>query len=170
MNFLFSLFYWGLILVIAGLILILRPIFGWDISVFKVIIALVLIFWGVNLIIGPTIKKQEENIVFGEKTISPDKSGEYNIIFSNGKIDLSNVENGSKVEVNTIFAEGRITIDAKRPVLIKGSSVFGALNFPDNTLVNFGDKEYSSKDLDKNKDYVEIEANVVFGQLTIVEK
>lgn len=170
MNFLFSFTFWGLLLILTGLLLILRNIFGWDISIFRVILALILISFGASLLTERTRKQEEQNIMFSERSIEANKDGEYNIIFSSGKVDLSNLKPGQKVKVNTIFSEGKIVINPDAPILIKGSSAFGSLSFPDKKSISFGDSQYQTKSFDQDKEYIKVESSVVFGDLTIIEK
>jgi len=73
-----------------------------------------------------------------------------------------------KIEVNTIFAEGKVILNPDIPTLIKASSAFGELELPDRSSVVFGSQKYRIGDISTNQGYLEIKASAVFGALKFI--
>ncbi|GAG65211.1 unnamed protein product, partial [marine sediment metagenome] len=96
---------------------------------------------------------------------------EYNIIFASGTVDLSKVkieDEVKKIEVNTIFADGKVVLNPDIPTLIKASSAFGELELPDKSSVIFSSQKYRIGDISTNQGYLEIKASAVFGKLKFI--
>jgi hypothetical protein len=71
--------------------------------------------------------------------------------------------------VTTIFGSGVLKINPDIPVVIKVDSVFANAHFPDGTNISFGDYTYHSpRKAEQDVAPLEIKADVVFGDLTIV--
>jgi predicted membrane protein len=163
--------FWGAILILIGISIILKVIFHINIPVIRILFALLLIYWGIKLITGISFKKQDENtVVFGKGNMHS-KSGhkEYNVIFSNASVDLTD-DSLVKREVNVVFGKADILIDETKPLRIKSSSAFGAINFPDETMISFGERVYKTKAYTENEKYAELEVNVVFGNANIIKR
>mgnify|MGYP003990967287 FL=1 len=62
MPFLFSGLFWGVMLVLFGASMILRAVFNLDIPIFRIIFALVIIYFGVKLLLGRQSFKSDENL------------------------------------------------------------------------------------------------------------
>jgi len=73
-----------------------------------------------------------------------------------------------KIEINTIFAEGKVILNPDVPTLIKASSAFGELKLPDRSSVVFGSQKYRIGEVSANQGYLEIEASAVFGALKFI--
>lgn len=170
----FNDFFWGILLIVIGVILLLKYILNINIPVFRTILGVLFIYIGITIIIGGTGIKDKSNIIFSSGRIKGSSiQREYNIIFGSGTIDLSDIEiidETKKIEVNTIFSQGTIIIKEGTPVVIKASSAFAQARTPDGVNINFGDTTYKPKDFDSSKPYIEIDANVVFGNLEIIER
>src|SRR3990167_11442174 len=73
MEFKMSAMFWGLLFVAFGITLILETILKIDIPFFKIIFALALIYWGLSILLGTSIKTQIDStceyikVVFEEK-------------------------------------------------------------------------------------------------------
>jgi len=79
------------------------------------------------------------------------------------------IEDGvKKIEINTIFAEGKVILNPDVPTLIKASSAFGELKLPDRSSVVFGSQKYRIGEVSANQGYLEIEASAVFGALKFI--
>lgn len=172
MDFFTSGLFWGTILVLIGLSIILKVVFDINIPVVRILFACLLIFWGVKLIMGISFKKERSStVVFSEENVKYDKEKkEYNTIFGKATIDLSDMtgqDTLSKTAINVIFGSADILINDARPVRIKASSAFGAINFPDETVISFGDRIYKTSAYKENQAYTEVELNVVFGSANI---
>ncbi len=176
MSFLFSGIFWGLVVVIVGLIIIINVIFHTNIPIFALVFGLFLIWLGIRVIVGPSHRKTPQQAIFEEKTIVTDSSsGKYDVIFGKGVIDLTGhtIKEGiTRVEINTVFGSSEIKIDSAMPVKIRASSAFGSARMPDKSMVGFGENTYRSEALKQTdtKNYLLIDLHVVFGSAEVTAK
>ncbi len=176
MSFLFSGIFWGLVVVLLGLLIIINAIFGTRIPIFPILFGLFLIWLGIRVITGPSHHKTPQSAIFEEKTIITDStSGKYDVVFGKGVIDLTGykVEEGVKrIEINTIFGSSEIKIDPTMPVKIRASSAFGSARMPDKSMVGFGENTYRTDTLKQTdtKNYLLIDLHVVFGSAEVYGK
>ena len=162
----------GIIFLTVGIILLLNSFFNFNINMFKLIIGIVIVLFGVFVLFNGFGFQDSRNIVFKEGIIRVSEvQDEYNIIFASGTVDLSKVrveDEVKKIEINTIFAEGKVILDPDVPTLIKASSAFGDLKLPDRSSVVFGSQKYRIGDISTDQGYLEIEASAVFGALKFI--
>ena len=164
--------FWGVLLIAVGAWFIVRRYVPVNIPVFRVIIAVIFVYIGIRVLVrGPTI--QEKNtVVFSESTMSysPDNGRDYNVVFSSGTIDLSDVAlSGTSVrtQVNVVFGTGTLRINPSMPVRVSMSSAFGPVEAPNGRSVAFGDTTYTTPAYKDGAPALEIRATAVFGRLTI---
>jgi len=135
----------GIIFLTVGIILLLNSFFNFNINMFKLIIGIVIVLFGVFVLFNGFGFQDSRNIVFKEGIIRVSEvQDEYNIIFASGTVDLSKVQvedEVKKIEINTIFAEGKVILNPDVPTLIKASSAFGELKLPDRSSVVFGSQK-----------------------------
>ena len=162
----------GIIFLTVGIILLLKSFFNFNINMFKLIIGIVIVLFGVFVLFNGFGFQDSRNIVFKEGIIRVlEVQDEYNIIFASGTVDLSKVrveDEVKKIEINTIFAEGKVILNPDVPTLIKASSAFGELKLPDRSSVVFGSQKYRIGDISTDQGYLEIEASAVFGALKFI--
>ena len=162
----------GIIFLTVGIILLLNSFFNFNINMFKLIIGIVIVLFGVFVLFNGFGFQDSRNIVFKEGIIRVSEvQDEYNIIFASGTVDLSKVQvedEVKKIEINTIFAEGKVILNPDVPTLIKASSAFGELKLPDRSSVVFGSQKYRIGDISTDQGYLEIEASAVFGALKLI--
>lgn len=177
MGCLFNGFFWGVLLIIIGVVILLNMVFKIDIPVFKLVVALVLIYWGIHLLTGITIGRRDpgpRTVSFGERTIvGRDEGDGYNIIFGQGTIRLDSVairDRTVQAEVNTVFGSSIVWIDPARPIKIKANSAFGEIRFPDSSSAVFGDHVYRSDSLDESKPHLLVKMSNVFGSTRVVNR
>jgi hypothetical protein len=80
---------------------------------------------------------------------------------------LPSLKKAHKLKVNTIFASGTVRINPQEPIIIKVNSVFANAVLPDNSSISFGNNTYMTKTFEPETNYLEVEASVVFGKLTV---
>jgi len=167
MGFLFSAVFWGVVLVIIGLSVILKAVFNIDIPVFRVVSALIIIYVGVRLLLGPSIFRSKATAIFSDVETKVDSlASEYNIIFGKGDFDISGADLGGKprtVKINTIFGQGIIRLGSNLPVRIDAEAVFGEALMPDQKSAVFGKTKFESSGMDETKPFLTIKAKTVFG-------
>lgn len=168
----FSGMFMGITFLVVGIILLFNSIFNFNINIFKLIVGVLIVLFGIFILFNGFGFQDSRNIIFREGVIRVSEvQDEYNIIFSSGTVDLSKLKIGNevkKIKINTIFAEGKIIINPEIPMMIKASSAFGELELPDKSSVIFSSKEYKTVNFDDNQSYFKIEANAVFGKLKFI--
>ncbi|MBC8385639.1 MAG: hypothetical protein H8E57_09010 [Candidatus Cloacimonetes bacterium] len=175
MNFLFGSLFWGILLVLLGLSVILKAFFKIDIPVFRTIFAVIIIYWGVKMLFGGFHFKTDNNTVMfnSSRMSSKGQNDEYNIIFGSSEIDLTTIDVAEKsvyARANVVFGSGVIYIDPQVPTIIRVSTVFAESKLPGRTVSFFGDYVYRSADFSKADNHLTLKIDVVFGSVLIVEK
>jgi len=168
MNFLFGGLFWGVLLILIGLSMILKTVFKIDIPVVRLIFAIIIIYWGLKLLFGTSFTaKSENNVIFNSDDIGHVETGkEYNVIFGRSEIDLRDIkltEGSSKLEINVVFGYSEIYIDPDLPMKIIVSTVFAESKLPKGQVSFFGDHVYKSPAFVEGEDYLKVELDVVFG-------
>lgn len=166
--------FWGIILIVIGLSIIFRVIF--DVSVFRVVLAIAFILIGVRLLIGKPIIHHEgtkDHVVFGERTVrsNPIHGNDYNTVFGKTVYDFRDMDSltdrKTKITLNTVFGSTEVILPANLPVIIHAEAVFSSARLPNGNTIAFGDANYSSKAFEPDSSTLYIEAHVVFGGLDI---
>ena len=175
MGFLFNEAFWGVLLIILGVSVVVKAIFHVNIPVFSIIIAFILIYGGIRILMGGfSFEKPQNMIIFDDSKIEiTNPQDNYNIIFRRGSIDLSAVvlnKDTPKIHINTIFGGGVIRINPELPVRVTVNSAFAEAKLPDGSAVQFGNSSYQSKNFEEGQNCLQVEANVVFGGLEIVDR
>ena len=166
--------FWGIILIVIGLSIILRIIF--DVNIVRIVIAVIFILIGLKILIGKQFihtEQGENNVIFGERehTAAPENGMEYNTIFSKTVYDFRSIDSladlRTKVTFNTVFGSTEIILPPSLSLKIKADAVFSAASMPNGNSVAFGSINYVSPGTPEHTAVLEIEAHVVFGSLTI---
>lgn len=164
--------FWGVILVLIGLSLILKVVFNVDFPFFKFLIALFLIYLGIRIFIGKDFRLfsdtgDEYTVIFSQRTITSLENGkEYNVIFGNGRYDLRNLQRNEgeniSVKLNTVFGSSEVLTNDSIPLDITANAVFAGSKMPDGNTTAFGESRYRNIS-DSVSTVVKIESNTVFG-------
>jgi len=175
MPFLFSGLFWGVMLVLFGVSMILKAMFNLDIPIFRIVFALIFIYFGIKLLVGRQAFKNEENFsMFRSSTVTVKESGgEYDVIFGQSNIDLTNInitESSKKVNVDVVFGSANLLIDPDIPIKLKISTVFADCKLPDRNISFFGDSKYQTPAYVEGENYLLLNIDVVFGNVVIIEK
>jgi len=169
--------FWGIILIVIGVSIILRIAF--DISIFRIVIAVVLILIGIRMLIDKPVMQHEgseNHVIFGEKNNSdnPVDGTEYNTIFGKTVYDFSNMrpleQPRTKIKFNTVFGSNNIILPPNLPVKIKADAVFATASMPNGNTVAFGSTNFEANTENSDSAVLVIEANVVFGESVIRQK
>ena len=163
--------FWGVLLIVAGALLIVKKYVPFSLPVGRILVALVFVYLGVRIIAhGPTVR-DENTVVFGSRTmISGETKGsrDYNVIFGSGEIDFTGLPaDDTTREVNVIFGSGTLRVNPAVPVQIRMSSAFGSVHAPDGTTVAFGDRTWTSASYRDGSPALRVKAAAVFGSLSI---
>jgi hypothetical protein len=163
--------FWGVLLIVAGTLLIVRKYVPFNLPVGRIMVALIFVYLGVRIIVGGTALRDENTVVFGSRTtLAGDAGGsrDYNVIFGSGDIDFRELPAGDATrEVNVIFGSGTLRVNPDTPVQIRMSSVFGSVRGPDGQTVSFGDRTWTSASYREGVPALRVKAAAVFGSLAI---
>jgi|WetSurMetagenome_2_1015567.scaffolds.fasta_scaffold00046_49 predicted membrane protein len=177
MGFLFSGIFWGSVLILLGISVIIRIVFNVHVPLLRIMFALVLIYLGIRVLVGGAWCRWEGKngtVMFSDvKTELVGDSSEYNIIFGKGVIGLNDsalAEKGKKIKVNTIFGAGELRVDPSVPAIIKVTAAFGGARMPDGNMISFGEYVYKTKAFSDSAKAIRVDAAVVFGGLEIIER
>ncbi len=173
MGFLSTGMFWGVVLVLCGLAVLLKAFFGIDIPIIRVLFGLFLIYLGAKVIWGPCTAPKPpfgSTVVTGGR-VEAGKDREYNVIFGQGTIDLTGVEvkdQDLELKANTIFGSSTVKVKAGTPALIKASSAFGNAKLPGGDSTAFGTLYYKTASYKEGKPHLSLEVNAVFGETLLV--
>lgn len=161
----------GMILLVIGLVLLFSNILGIKINFFRLFPGIALLILGVVILFGQFGGYHE--VIFDRKKIDLNEPfKEKNIIFAEGIMDLndlSKLESAKKIKINVIFGSGRLILNPEIPSVIHASSVFASAELPEHSVSFIGSTEYRSGDIQPQQPFLDIEANVIFGQLKVVK-
>ena len=168
MHIVFSSIFWGVILVLLGISVILKAVFKIDIPVFRVVFAILLIYWGAKILFGDIFHRSKDHTVIfhNSQFVDSDLKKEYNVVFGRSEINLRNVDlsrGNLKTQINVVFGSSSAYIDPEIPTIIKVDTVFGESTLPDRSINAFGEYVYKSPTYSEGQPYLLIEMNVVFG-------
>jgi len=159
----------GIILVILGGVLLLANVLGIKINFFRLFPGVILLILGIIVLFGQFGGHHE--VIFDSKKINlSEPFREKNIIFAEGIIDLNDLtelESTKKIKVNVIFGSGRLILNPEIPSVVHASSVFANLELPEKSVSFIGSTEYRTGDIQAQQPFLDIEANVIFGQLKV---
>ena len=117
------------------------------------------------------INKDSNDVIFGEKYYTKiDDGKEYNVIFAKGTYDFTQFDSLQKqtdVKLSTIFGASLIKLNKDLPVKIKADAAFASIELPGGNSNVFGTSEYESPGLDTSKPYLNLEVDVVFGEVDL---
>ena len=174
MNIIFRETYWGALIILAGILLIIRNVFKIDLPVMGIIFPIFIITLGISLLIGfRGPESHGKNILFSDgdfETINSDEH--YSVVFGKGSYDLRNlkpIDKDINVDINCAFGSAELLINPANPMKIKVSSAFGGGHLPNGNTVAFGERVYTTPAYRDGSPCVKVKANVAFGGIEIRE-
>jgi hypothetical protein len=189
MDFLFSGLFWGIILILCGISVIVRIVFNIHIPIFRIVLALILIYFGIRVLVGGNWICSHKNwccssgnwncstgngTVFGSSAMSVmSGKSEYKVVFGSAAIDATAEVSGEseRISIKTVFGASKLTIASSVSTIIHVSTAFGETRLPDGNSVSFGESTYKNAAAKEGKMPMrEIEVRVVFGSFVVVEK
>lgn len=166
MSFFASGAFWGVLIILWGLSLVLKSFFPKiNIPMGSIFVAICFILFGVQLLMSSMGEKENKTseINFKEGArVSKHGTEEINVVFSSGVYDMTdikNLETNRSMEINVVFGSATIYIAPETPVIIDGTAVFGKI-YKDTHLRLANKDEYALR----------IEANSVFSSVDIIVK
>ncbi len=83
--------------------------------------------------------------------------------------DLKYSGASEKIKLNVIFGSGKLILNPDIPSVVHASSVFGSASLPGQSVTFIGSTEYRMGEIQPDMAYLDIEANVIFGQFKVVK-
>ena len=165
MNFFFSGAFWGVLLILWGLSLVLKGFFpSIRLPLGTIFVAICIIVFGFQLLMGGFGHRTRFSDRGNRHGFSERQSGQYteelNVVFSTDSIKLNNVDVSTHdryVDINAVFGRAILYVSSDTPVRIEADAVFGKV-YKDSRL------KWASHD----ETALIINAEAVFGSVDII--
>lgn len=173
----FSSAFWGILLIIIGLLLVIKYIFNIHLPIGRIVLALLFIYLGVRLLMGHqggnhyNFTNTANSAVFSEQTFNYSPSlNTYSCAFGSCMLNLTdiNLTENKVIDVSVVFGEFRVKVKKDANLKIHSSTAFGSTLAPDNSSYGFGQRIYNSPGFNKELPYLTIKTNVAFGSIKIL--
>jgi predicted membrane protein len=167
--------FWGVIIVILGVSLILNHLFKINLPIFKILLGLGIIYIGVTVLMSGfnvSIGNSDgQHAIFSTEQTKPEVLNdreEFNSIFGKMTVDLrqSEIPDRGNLEVNAVFGSATVYLPPNVRVHLKSGSVFGSVKNQERSLDGIGESSTDSGPADAVKQ-LDIEANAIFGEVRI---
>lgn len=169
MTFLFTGLFWGVVLVLLGVSVIINVVFNVHIPLFRILLGLIIIYFGVKVMMGSSWQRNcPTPAMFTEQKWTPTAkaTSDYNVVFGKGVVDLTSLPvpaQDSQLSLSTVFGYTEVVLKPEIPVRIKVNAAFSGATLPDGAIISFGQYVYTSPAFDPAKPAWQIDASVVFG-------
>ncbi len=172
------------LVIIFGVLMLLRNLFGWNISFFRVLIGVVIVAVGISLLTGGarwfqsgfgyqnntgaqyqgTPANADQEVVFSQRHYTATGSAKFSYIFSSGTVDLTNLPVGQyTIQVDAIFSGVTVYVRPGQEIKQRGSAAFGSFRTPGGDGVYFGN-------IGRGEGEALLEGTAVFGGIEVVER
>jgi hypothetical protein len=174
-----NLFFWGVLLLVAGLTLLAGLAFRFKLPGLKILTVSFVILVGLKIVsagISPSPFRSGKNEIFlSSADINPAGSlpSGYQFVFSRIRLDMENMDMPDKVTelaINSIFSGSTVYIPPGIPVIIKVDGIFAGIKMPGTNLPLLGRGSYRSADFDPGLPHLDIRVNILFGNITFMHK
>jgi predicted membrane protein len=166
--------FWGGILILWGITLVLKALFKIDIPFFRILLAAILIYFGLKLLISGWGGKNGSRTAFNRTHVTVHNTvSQHDVIFGSSDIDLRNIEleeKNARAEVDVIFGSANILVDQQTPVKIYLDTVFGDCRVDGKNIGPFGKSIYTTESFKEGEYYLEVELDIVFGSARITNR
>ncbi len=172
-----NLSFWGIILILTGVALLIRVIFNIEFPVLRILAGSFLVLLGIKIMAGSSlvwpIKTADNEFFFRSETIdvSPFPADEYQLVFSRTTFDLSEIKHPDQIKdlkINSVFSGCTVYLPVDLPVNIRVDAVFAGVKMPARNTPLFGSGRYRSDDYDPEGPGLDIRVNVVFGSAVLI--
>jgi hypothetical protein len=169
---------WGSFFILIGLNIFLKA-FGVDLPIFRVLVALLIIWLGISILLpGKRVlgwchinSHTGRETVFAESKLQGEElSGDYSVVFGSTEMDLTAVplqEKTKDIHVNVVFGQSKIKIDKSRPLRVTGHAAFGGISTPGGGSTAFGTVNYATESYKEGEPHLALDVNAVFGNIEI---
>jgi predicted membrane protein len=174
---LFSAAFWGVLLIIIGVLLVIKYVFNIQFPVGRIVIAVLFIYFGLRLLLGNQGmfccgKSSCSNYTaFSDREFkySPSEN-EYRCVFGSSRLDLSDVQiaENKTIELSVAFGEFRVKINRNSNVEIISNTAFGSTFTQDNSVNGFGERTFRMPGFNEALPRLTIKTNVAFGSMKFI--
>ena len=173
MRFLSSGIFWGFIIILFGIGILLKSVFHINIPFFKILVGIIVILFGISIIFNAI--NSRKTAVFGDYNF---KSGfgekEYNIAFSKASMDVANFDfsnyNGEFIKIDSVFSSTEIYLSRNFEYEIRADSAFGVVRLPNGESVSFGNIVRLENTENSELKRINLHVSSVFGEVKILYK
>ena len=159
--------FWGIFLLAAGLIVMLKLFFNLQFATGKLIFGLFILMIGVSLLINNTGwgifngNSNTNSFSSGQitETVSPQ---EYSVVFGSSTYDATSLKPGDHVKISCAFGSCKVILPQGN-VYVHATSAFGNVRLPDGSNVSFSSDSYGQD----GADAIQIEISCAFGSVNI---
>lgn len=176
--------FWGVIIIVIGLSVLLGAVFGIDVPVFRILLGLFLVYFGLKVILGAFSwdidfvrqkRSSDHESVFAEAQFQyPNRhnSKQYVTVFGSSRLDLSNATElaGQELEVISVFGNSDVILKKGTPLRVESNTVFAKAELPGKNISAFGQFHYSTPGLKEEEPALLLKTTAVFGSTKIEER
>lgn len=176
--------FWGIAIITVGVIVLLNAVFGFNLPIFRILIGVLLVYWGLKILFGSysvtskvgfTKVVTDTEVIFskGDLRFAPHQSkNEFATVFGSSTLDLSGLTEipAQEIEYNVVFGESELILPRGLPTIVRSTSVLGNTTASVNDQNLVGKVEYKNSLYQAGQPALVVEANTVFGKLQISEK
>lgn len=162
--------FWGSLLILIGLQLLVSAIFGIDLPLLRLAFGAWIVYLGISLLYGTMPWRTyvyHWSTKSASKTYTKDSSS-HSVVFGTQHLNFSDLDFTVQTEkaISTVFGTTYITLDPTIPTLINASATFGTVIFPNDTQLSSGSESYNNY---SNSDIpiLILNINAVFGTVII---
>ncbi|MBN1130696.1 MAG: hypothetical protein JXA71_17035 [Chitinispirillaceae bacterium] len=183
MGFLFSGLFWGVILILLGVSVIVNIVFHIHVPFFRIVIALILVYAGIRVLAGGHWWQGRggsssccASAVKADAFIAKNEGDEYSIVFGRSTFDAETIfaaDSGrTACRINTVFGYSVVRIPKSLPVVVRVNSAFSGVRLPDGSVSAFGQTVYrnDAARAAAQENIKSIDLSVVFGGCHIEER
>lgn len=180
--------FWGILFLAIGVIFIIQHIFSINIPILRVLLGLILIYWGIKVIFGSfgmhfhglNFKynkiANDTEVIFseGNLNVKTKEDGrlnkEFSTIFGSSFLDLSGLTEEDlkeSFEINNVFGKTVVKIPSQIPIRVTANTAFGSVHAMGSKMGILGEASYNSPEYDDKKAALNLVINCVFGEVEI---
>ncbi len=155
-----NIIFWGLFLILLGISLVCKAVFGWDLPILKVAFGCLLIYWGVQVLFNtPRLS------LFSRKKYG---TFVYSTVFGSNTVDLSKMtfDRPTHITSNTAFGSTEIILDKDIPTEINVASFAATVDLPQADLKMVNSQQYITRH-GSSKPYLILMINATFGTVIV---
>jgi len=174
---LFTRAFWGVFLLVFGLLALLKSYVDIQIPLFRLAVGVLLIWTGAVLLFGGgfAVDAGPGTVVMQSRTVEVSRSGEHSTVFGDATFRVAAPPVGTDyhLQFNSVFSSTEIRVPRDVAVEVQSSSVFGSVTTPDGRSSFFGEQTYKKKtargvESESPESVIFIEVNAVFSSVKLV--